>query len=189
MCSRSFGSAVTDLPELVAVVSQFASRVCEKARDQQSVAGAVQVFLSTSPFRREDRQHSPTMTISFARPTADSPRVIGIVVDALERMYRPGFDYAKAGVMLVDLRAQGHEQRELDLFPGDTTPARIASPGASTLMQALDGLNRRFGRDAVTVASAMRPAGPAGRGASVGRQASRTPRYTTRLAEIATART
>jgi DNA polymerase V len=59
MCSRSFGAPVTDLSTLIEVASQFTSQVARKLRDQGSVAGAVHVFIATSPYRRNDRQHAP----------------------------------------------------------------------------------------------------------------------------------
>ena len=74
MCSRSFGAAVTNLRELIEVVSQLASPVAEKARDQHSVAGAVHVFISTSPFRQNDEQWSPSGTLALGRPSAIHPR-------------------------------------------------------------------------------------------------------------------
>ena len=72
MCSRSFGAPATELVGLVEVVSQFAARVAEKVRQQQAVAAAVQVFISTSPFRTHDRQHSPSVTMPLVRPTDDT---------------------------------------------------------------------------------------------------------------------
>src|SRR5439155_18569775 len=144
-------------PGLREVVSQFASRVAEKARHQQSVAGAVHVFITTSPFRKNDRQHSASVTVPLVRPTADTRLLIGAAVRALEGMYRPGFNYVKAGVMLVDLQPEGQEQRELDLFAGTHETETFAPQrDRSHLMGALDALNRRFGRGAVTVASAAR---------------------------------
>jgi DNA polymerase V len=59
MCSRSFGAPVTDLPDLIEVLSQFTSQVARKLREQGSVAGAVHVFIATSPYRR---------TIASTRP-------------------------------------------------------------------------------------------------------------------------
>ncbi len=101
----------------------------------------------------------------------------------LERIYRPGFNYVKAGVMLVDLQPQGRRQQELDLFAsgdGDAAaPSRSSAQAA--LMGALDTLNQRFGRDAVSVASSARRGAQAGHAA---KQERRTPRYTTRLEEI-----
>jgi DNA polymerase V len=184
LCSRSFATPVTQRQALVDVVSQFASRVAEKTRAQQSVAGAVHVFISTSPFRLHDRQYSPSATLPLMRPTADTRTLIAAAVAALESVYRPDFNYVKAGVMLVDLRPHGQEQGELDLFAGgrQATPPRRDSP---RLMGALDALNRRFGRGSVAVVSAAR--GAAGSGVAA-KQERRSPRYTTRIDEIPRAR-
>jgi len=188
MCSRSFGSPVTELAGLVEVLSQFASRVAEKARQQQAAAGAVHVFITTSPFRRNDRQHSPSITVPLVRPSADTRVIVATAVRAIQQMYRPGFDYTKAGVMLVDLRPQGQQQGELDLFgTGEETtgtPA-TANTAPSRLMEAFDTLNRRFGRGAVTIASAQHQTR---NGQHASKQEWRSPRYTTRLDEIITAR-
>jgi len=186
MCSRSFGQPVTDKSALAEVVSQFATRVAEKARGQQSVAGAVQVFIATSPFRKRDAQHSAAVTLPLARPTADSRLLIAAALQALERSYRSGFNYVKAGVMLLDLGPQGQEQTELDLFAAPTgcgLEGQHKPPNA--LMGALDALNHRFGRGAVSVASAVQTDERVG---YVSKQQRRSPRYTTRLDEIQVAR-
>jgi DNA polymerase V len=186
MCSRSFGGAVTALPELVEVVSQFTSRVAEKARQQGAAAGAVHVFISTSPYREHDRQHSPSATVPLVRPTADTRVLIATAVRALQGLYRPGFNYAKAGVMLVDLQPQGQQQAELGLFNPDT--AHTAAHDKPRLMAALDALNQRFGRGAVVVASAAPQDSPGAPQAHHARQDRRSPRYTTRLDEVVTVR-
>ncbi|HUG21571.1 DUF4113 domain-containing protein, partial [Piscinibacter sp.] len=143
-------------------------------------------FITTSPFRKHDRQHSPSVTAPLVRPTADTRLLIAAAVRALEGMYRPGFNSVKAGVMLVDLRPEGQEQQELDLFSVDHVPETSAPQrDRSPLMGALDALNRRFGRGAVTVASAAHQASHSGHAA---KQERRSPRCTTRLDEIPTAR-
>jgi len=160
---------------------RFGSRAAEKLRQQNSVAGAVQVFISTSPFRQHDRQHSPTVTVPLVRPTADSRLLVAAASSAAAGIYRPGFNYVKAGVMLVDLQPAGREQGELDLFSSSAEPTH-ASPqrDRTQLMDAMDALNKRFGRGAVTIASATRLAGNTG----TAKQERRSPRYTTRLDEI-----
>ena len=184
MCSRSFGEPVSDLGALVEVVSQFTTRVAEKAREQRAEAGALHVFVTTSPWRREDPQHSPGATVRLAQPSADTRVLIGTACEALRTMVRPGFRYTKAGVMLVDLQPQGRGQRELDL--GATpVPAPSAGAGPTPLMGAIDALNRRYGRGAVVIASALHQAR---HGGHAGRQGSRSPRYTTRLDEVVTVR-
>jgi DNA polymerase V len=185
MCSRSFGSPVTELPGLVEVVSQFASRVAEKARQQQAAAAAVHVFISTSPFRQNDRQHSPSLTVPLLRPSADTRVIVATAVRALQSMFRPGFNYAKAGVMLVDLRPQGQQQGELDLSGAGEEAQEAANAAPSRLMDAVDAMNRRFGRGAVTMASARHQTR---NDPHASRQDRRLPRYTTRLEEIVTAR-
>jgi DNA polymerase V len=183
MCSRSFGSAVTELAELEQVVSDFASRVAEKLRQQGSAAGAVHVFITTSPHRKQDRQHTPSMTVPMVRPTTDTRELVATATRALQRMYRPGFNYVKAGVMLVDLHAGGDRQGELYLFAADEPTAQAAlGRDRHQLMGTLDALNHRFGKGAVRVASTQQRRGTL---ASLGKQERRTPRYTTRLDEIA----
>ena len=185
MCSRSFGAPVTELPALTEVVSQFASRVAEKLRRQGSLAASVQVFIGTSPYRRNDRQHSPSATLPLIRPSADTRVLAGAAARALAAIYRPGFNYVRAGVMLLDLRSQGETQGELDLLAAEPEALAQSEPARASLMSAVDALNRRFGRGAVGVASALRSGGAAHYDS---RRERMSPRYTTRLDEIPLAR-
>ncbi len=120
------------------------------------------------------------LTVPLVRPSADSRVIIATAVRAVHGLYRPGHNYAKAGVMLVDLQPEGQQQGELDLF-GEATAAERPRADPSRLMGAVDLLNRRFGRGAVTVASA---AHQTRNGDHSGKQHRRSPRYTTRLEDI-----
>ena len=189
LVSRSFGQAVTEVGGLIEAVSEFASRAAEKLREQGCTAGAVNVFFTTSAFRAKDRQHSASQTLPLVRPTSDSRLLVSAAVDAVHRLFRPGFNYAKAGVVLMDLQAAGQQQGELDLFAMTKSPrAQALDRDRSALMDAMDSLNRRFGRDAVQIASAAL----AGQGAEAPswstRQDRRSPRYTTRWDEMARVR-
>ena len=181
MCSRSFGNPVMELPDLIEVVSGFASRVAQRLREQQGVANAIHVFITTSPHRRQDRQHSPTATLPLTRPTSDTRMLVSAAVRALRGIYRPGYRYVKAGVMLLELQSESQEQTTLDLFDA---PQPVQPDGRRDLMQTVDALNERFGRGAVGIASAERRSQ---RKAHASRQERRSPRYTTRLDEIVTA--
>ena len=184
MCSRSFGEPVMSLATLTESVSGFASRAAQKLRSQRSVAGALQVFLSTSPFRKQDRQHSPSATLPLKPPTADTRQLAAAATRALEAMFRPGYRYVKAGVVLVDLQPQSRVADEPDLF-GDDTLQPAQRRDRTRLMLALDALNQRFGHGAIDVASA---ASQPRRSGSAARQEQRSPRCTTRLDEVITAR-
>jgi DNA polymerase V len=145
---RALGGGATG--GIVESGSESATRVSEKPL-QGSVAVAIQVFIRTGPFRENDRQYSASLTVPI-RPTADSGRIAGAAGEAARSMFRPGFDYAKAGVMLKDLQeAQTFgDQGELDMFGGQDSET-ATDPDRPALMQAMDAPNRRFGRGAVRI--------------------------------------
>jgi DNA polymerase V len=194
MCSRSFGEPVTDLPTLVEVISQFATQVAHKLREQGSVAGAVHVFLSTSPYRRHDPQHAPSATLPLPAPTADTRALIAHAVRVLRGIHRDGYRYVKAGVMLMDLQQPVDPGRDevaqgsFDLEGSHAVGARPGKRSGARLMAAFDAVNERFGRQTLTVASAKRRERADGSVTHASRQERRSPRYTTRLDEIVTAR-
>ena len=193
LVSRSFGKAITDVAGIIEAVSEFASRAAEKLRLQDSAAGAVGVFFATSPYRPNDRQHSVNVTVPLVRPSADSRLLVATAVDAVQRNFQPGFNYAKAGAVLVNLQPASQWQGELDLFADDEAkPGSTRSPPGrdrAALMQAMDGLNRRYGRDSVRIGSASLVSnGDEVRTWST-KQERRSPRYTTRWGEMPVVRT
>ncbi|MES2242541.1 MAG: Y-family DNA polymerase [Pseudomonadota bacterium] len=143
--TRSFGGAVTELADLVAAVTRFASGAAVKLRAQGSKAGQLQVFAHTSPFRPGPK-YSRSLIMPLRRPTNDSMVLVNAAVRGIEAIYRPGFNFAKAGVMLLDLQDGDIEQGELDLEPEPQARGQ--------LMGALDKLNDRYGRGTVALASA-----------------------------------
>lgn len=176
-CTRSFGTAITELADLVESVTEFASRACEKLRKQGGHAGQVLVFINTSPFRREDPQYARSITVPLRKPTSDSGLIASSAVRGLRAIYRPGYRFAKAGVMLLDLQDASIEQGELDLDD--------ANDDRSKLMAAMDVINDRYGRGALTLASA----GTAREARSwVMKQDLKTPDYTTRWTDLPCAR-
>ena len=176
-CTRSFGHPVTSLIHLTEAVTKFASRAAEKVRKQHSQASQVLVFIRTSPFRSEP-QYSRSTTVPLRRPSADTGQIVHAALDGLKAIYREGFKYAKAGVMLLDLQPDHQQQRELDLEDdrGADRPQ---------LMTALDGLNRRYGKGTVLMGSAGLDGD---RRTWSMKQERRTPGYTTRWTEIPVAR-
>ena len=169
-CTRSFGSAVFDLAALQEAVTEFASRAALKLRDQSGHAGQVLTFIRTSPFRIQDEQYSRSTVVPLRRPSSDTRAISHAALQGLQAIFKPGFSYAKAGVMLLDLRPADLIQQELALEED------AADPGGSRLMQALDSVNQRYGRGTLGLACA----GLAGAQQQWGmRQERRTPGYTT----------
>lgn len=184
-CTRSFGRPVLEMAGLAEAVSAFATRAGEKLRGQHSAAGAMQVFIHTSPFRTDDPQYSRSVTVPLSRPTSDTTVLVSAALAGLRQIYRSGFKFAKAGVMLMDLIPDTVQQGELDLLceaDGLQQP-----PEKLHLMKAVDALNQRYGRGAVSVASSGTESSGSSRRWTM-RQERRTPAYTTCWEDIATAR-
>jgi DNA polymerase V len=181
LVSRSFGKAITEPAGIVEAVSEFASRAAEKLRHQDSHAGAVGVFFTTSLFRPNDRPHSVNVTTPLVRPSADTRLLVLAAVEAARREFRHGFKYAKAGVILSDLQPASQHQGELDLFAED--PASSTRDRAA-LMDAMDVLNCRFGRDSVRIGSATLASHDTAVRSWTTKRERRSPRFTTRWDEM-----
>jgi len=185
LVSRSFGKSVTDIAGIVEAISEFASRAAEKLRQQKSVAGSIGIFFMTSPFRQNDRQHSVNFTVPLIQPSADTRLLVSAAVNAVRWQFRSGFNYAKAGVMLIDLSPAGQQQGELDLI-SETLHSRVGGAGRDRtgLMQAIDKLNRRFGRGSVQIGSASLASNDDDERSWSTKQERRSLRYTTRWEEM-----
>lgn len=173
-CTRTFRRAISDKGQVRDAVAAFAGRVAEKIRNGDRVAGAVQVFITTDRFATDRPRRSASASSTFMTPTSDSRAIVGAALRIFERIWREGFAYRKAGVLLLDLSAAK------DAMPSlfDAPPA----PGADRLMAAVDRINGRFGRGAVGLGLA--PKSEQWRM----RQARLSPRFTTRWKEIPKAR-
>lgn len=183
--TRSFGRPITALADLREAVTEFASRACVKLRRQHSLAGQVMVFVRTSPFR-PDAQYSRSIVVPLRRPTGDTTAIVQAALQGLQTIFRPGFQMAKAGVILMDLQPDAVVQGELNWGddPRSESAAGANSP-RSTLMASLDTLNQRYGRGTVQMASAGLQGDQ--RIWSM-KQERRTPAYTTRLEDLPIAR-
>ena len=149
-CTRSFGHPVTELIELQEAITEFACRAAEKLRKQGSHTGQIMAFIRTSPFRQQDPQYSRSASIPLPSPTSDSAHITQAANAIVKRLYKPGYKYAKAGVMLMDLQPATREQLTLDF--DETMPEN-----RTRLMLAMDQLNQRYGRGTLKLASAGAP--------------------------------
>ena len=144
--SRSFGFPVRDYNSLAESITLYMSRAAEKLRRQQSFAGSVYVYIRTSPFKPDDPFYSNGMTIPLSSPTDDTRQLVNVVLWGLKQIYKPNYNYAKAGVMLSEIVTIKGVQT--DLFSQSQ-----ASPKSSALMTAMDGINRKMGKESIKLAS------------------------------------
>jgi DNA polymerase V len=144
MCSRTFGSPVYDIKELRESVANYVSSACEKLRKQKSSCAEIMVYTRTSPFKNTP-QYYAIDTYKMLSHTSDTRRVIKYAVEAIENLYRMGYEYKKAGIKLSNIRDR--EQSQLSLFEKPETPH------AEALMRAMDYINAKEGPGTVKVAS------------------------------------
>ena len=175
ICSRSFGVSVVALEDLEQAVIAYTSRAAEKLRDQQSLAGGIQVYIRTSPHRKEDQLYQQAMLLPLFEPTDDTRLLCHAALSALRQIYRSGYAYQKAGVMLTEIIAASARPRTLF----DDAAAQQKS---TALMTTLDRINRRMG------SGTLQLLGEGVRKSWAMRRGNRSQRYTTEWDELAIAR-
>ncbi|EQZ08984.1 protein impB [Escherichia coli UMEA 3391-1] len=170
VCSRSFGERITDKDAMHQAVVQYAERAAEKLRGESQYCRQVTTFVRIFPFAVKEPCYSNAAVEKLPLPTQDSRDIIAAACRALNHVWREGYRYIKAGVMLADF-----------------TPSGIAQPGlfdeiqprknSEKLMKTLDELNQS-GKGKVWFA---------GRGTAPEWQMKRemlSPSYTTQWTEI-----
>lgn len=138
MSSRSFGHYIVDLEELNQAVSSYIATAAEKLRVQGSVAGAVQVYIRTSPFNPKEPQYQRSVTLPLPEPSADTRTLTRWALRILKEIYKAGFAYQKAGICLCDLQPADRQQHDLFAVAGVER--------SQALMATLDRINQKFGR-------------------------------------------
>lgn len=140
-CSRMFGKRLHDLPPIREAVATYAARACEKLRAQGSVCKRVQVSIRTGMFNPDEPKFAKGVSMELSYPTDDTRLITKAACEGLELLYRPGFAFSKAEVLLLDLRRPGE-------FTGDLF-AEVQPERATKAMAVMDAINARWGRGTV----------------------------------------
>ena len=143
--SRSFGKRIEKFQELKEAVANYCLNASEKIRSESLVAKAITVFVRTSPFQRDYGYYSNAKTIDFPIATNNSIETVKTAVAILQSIFKNGYRYQKAGVMLTGLR---NDDGRKNLFSSEKDE-KIKS-----LMQSIDNTNYRYGRSTLSLASA-----------------------------------
>ena len=144
--SRSFGRKVKDLSELEESVITHCLNAAEKIRADDQIAKTITVFIRTSPFDKNRRYYSNSKTIDLAIPTSNSIELIKNAVRALTDIYKYGYAYQKAGIILSGLKDANQNDQNL------LTP--LLENKSKKLMKAIDYTNTKYGRYAISIAQA-----------------------------------
>ncbi len=170
--TRCFGEPVHDVAALREAMVRRAVRAAEKIRAQDLAASRLIAFAHGSRFKPNAPSASRVARLS---PATNDPRVIaGMAGRMADAMYEAGGVYTKCGVMLEGLEPMAAHQADLFAVPDPRSPALLA---------AIDGLNGRFGRHTMRLASEG-----FGQKAYDTKRAFKSPSWTTRIDQVPVAR-
>jgi DNA polymerase V len=175
ICSGSFGRPIDSLIDLKEAVATHVTRGADKLRRQHSIAHSIQVFIETNRFKAEP-QYSNAITLKLDQPTAYTPELVQVAMAGLERVFKPQFNYKRAGIMLLGICSQEQVQGG---FWG-----RAYSDRDKKAMAVVDQINARFGKGTIKIAACCLTKEQKWQM----RCDKRSPRYTTRWEELMVAK-
>ena len=143
--SRSFGKKVEKLRELKESVTSYCLNAAEKIRSESLVCKSITVFIRTSPFQNKGIFYSNSKTIDFPIATNNSIEIVKNALTGLDLIYKDGFKYQKAGIILSGLS---------DSEKGNSLFRSTKDEKIKNLMQSIDNTNYRYGRSTISLASA-----------------------------------
>lgn len=169
--TRSFEGMLTDYQAVKERVSTFAVSCAEKLRRQGSHCNMLLVFLHTNGFRKDLPQYGRNIVLKTPYPTNSSIDLVQTAELGLKAIFRDGYHYKKAGVIVMGLTPAN--QKQYTLFTSE-------NPKHLPLMRIVDRLNHAYGNNKIKFGSQ-----------SLGRQWKMkqerlSPRYSTNLNEVIT---
>ena len=111
--SRSFNGMIADIDLLITHVSNYAARCAEKLRQQGTVASVVGVFLNTNPFREDLAQYWNYQEMRLITPSSSTSTIVKTASKVLKQIYRQGYRYKKAGVIVMGIGPGNAIQQDL----------------------------------------------------------------------------
>ena len=145
--SRSFNGMITDINELRTHVSNYAVRCAEKLRQQDTVASTVGVFLQTNPFREDLPQYWNFQEMCLLTPSSSTVTIVKAANEVLQKLYRQGYHYKKAGVIVMGIGPNSPIQQ--DLF--DTNAEQFEK--MKRLDAVIDRINKVNGTETIVLGS------------------------------------
>ena len=145
--SRSFGTKVTKLEELKESITSHCLNAAEKIRVDRQAAKKITVFIRTSPFQKDKNYYANAKNIDLPIRTNDSIKLVKEALVALKSIYRKGYKYQKAGIILSELN-------DIDVYKKNLFSEIDSEEKRIKLMKAMDYTNIKYGRNALSLAQA-----------------------------------
>ncbi|MBS1782712.1 MAG: Y-family DNA polymerase [Bacteroidetes bacterium] len=169
--TRSFETNYTRFEQLNERIVTFASSCAEKLRKQKSCCQSLMVFIHTNGHRKDLPQYNRNIVVKLPFPTHSSIELARFASQALKLIFKPGYTYKKAGVIVQDFMPENVLQ---------TTLFESRNERHIPLMKVIDQLNARYGQQKIRLAS-QDP-----KRVWKMKQEKLSPRYTTQLSDIIT---
>ncbi|WP_305121617.1 translesion error-prone DNA polymerase V subunit UmuC [Aeromonas sp. SG16] len=135
ICSRSFGERITAIGPMHQALAGYMERAAEKLRAEGMCCSHVTLFVRTSPFNENEPYYGKHISTRVAIPTNDTRALLALIPPLLSQVWRDGYRYQKAGVMLADFTPSGTQQ-------GDLFAMEQQEPRSGALMQVIDKINQ-----------------------------------------------
>ncbi len=143
--TRSFMEMISDKEMLRERVETFAFSCAEKLRKQNSCCKVISVFLQTNRFRKDLPEYKNGFSVVLPNPSSSSIVLSKAANAIFEAIYKDGFLYKKAGVMVSDFVPEN--QRLINIFEEDVENKHLP------IMKAMDSLNKKYGKNKIRLAS------------------------------------
>lgn len=143
--TRSFMEMLTKKEDVRERVETFGMYCSERLRKQNTCCKMVTVFVQTNRFRKDLPEYRNAITQILPNPTNSSILIGRVVNELFEAIFKEGFHYKKAGVIVNDFVPE--DQRLINLFEEDTQNQHLP------VMKAMDAMNKKFGKDKVRLGS------------------------------------
>jgi len=144
--SRSFGNPTSDYSTIKEALSTFAVRCCEKLRKQKTSTSELRIFIYTNPFNPKHKQYYGTKKIKLERATNDNQIIVHEVIKGLQKIYKKGYIYKKAGVIVGNITQENKVQ--LNLFDQIKNREKYTK-----ISKVIDKINNSMGRDKLRIAT------------------------------------
>ena len=141
--SRSFSKPVEKIDDLEESISSYGTRVAEKIREEGLVAESMSIFVLTNYFNRKEKQYSNSIKLQLPYPTNNSIKIVKRALEGIKKIYRQGYRYKKAGVILYGLTKAKQTRGLLD----------YDRESSDSVMNTLDRINERYGSSTIRLAS------------------------------------
>lgn len=140
--TRTFEKALRDYELIKERIATFANACAEKLRKQHSECTSLYIFLKTSSYAKVKKSTGIVIHLPYA--SNSSLILCKYAIKALSELYEKGYNYKKAGVIVMGLKPEVEHQ--FSFFYDE-------SPKHKILMKVIDKINLKYAKPTLKIAN------------------------------------